>query len=197
MSELVQWQKIDPSNGLVYPWWTHPFLEELSTWDLSKKVVLETGSGRSTAWLRDKCAWVDSIETSPTWLGAVANECAEHGLKNGRIVYGDCPDGLEEKGWKAYESLIPRDRWYDIVIIDANYRTEMLGWCLDYMNSKDQDCDVVSQLTVIADNWQQSYVWMSPKAEEIMKGYKGVVHEQTDHVDNDGINKWKTAYWVL
>ena len=51
--ELVEWQVID-ENGLVMPWWTHPFLDVLKTWNLSNKNWLEFGGGKSTTWLRSK-----------------------------------------------------------------------------------------------------------------------------------------------
>lgn len=47
--ELVEWQLQEENTGLIYPWWTHPFLEVLKTWDLSKVNWLEFGGGRSTA----------------------------------------------------------------------------------------------------------------------------------------------------
>jgi len=47
----------------------------------------------------------------------------------------------------------------------------------------------------ICDNWVQSFVWLSPKAEEIMKPYEVHAFEQKDHTNNDGVNKWKTVYW--
>ena len=48
--DLVEWQIRSEKNGLVYPWWSHPFIEVLEGWDLSDKFMLELGAGLGTAW---------------------------------------------------------------------------------------------------------------------------------------------------
>lgn len=42
-SELVEWQRIDLTCGLVEPWLTHPFMDMVKHWDLATTTVLETG----------------------------------------------------------------------------------------------------------------------------------------------------------
>jgi hypothetical protein len=42
-AELVEWQRIDPINGLVEPWLTHPFMDLVKTWNLKNVTMLETG----------------------------------------------------------------------------------------------------------------------------------------------------------
>jgi hypothetical protein len=186
-AELVQWQKYAP-NGLVYPWFTHPFLDVLEAWDLSKHTILETGAGRSTAWWRSQAKWVDSIEATDEWQYQITKDCSDAGLNNGRLFCTVTPDGVQERK-QEYFDLIPNDLHYDIVVVDGIWRYEMLQWALDHFKKTGG--------MIIADNWIQSYVWLSPPAEELMKPYKANVFEQTDHTDNDGINKWKTAYWII
>ena len=76
--ELVEWQLQEENTGLIYPWWTHPFLEVIKKWDLSKVNWLEFGGGRSTSWLRSKCLWVDTIEANPEWAAVAEQECKEN-----------------------------------------------------------------------------------------------------------------------
>ena len=185
-SELVEWQKYAP-NGLVYPWWVHDFLDVLETWDLSDKIWLEFGGGRSTSWLRSKCKWVDTIDANTTWANQATSDCLNAQLNNGRIIAKDLPDGVQDRK-KEFFDLIP-DYQYDIISVDGIWRYECLEWALSHFKGRGG--------IIIADNWQQSYVWMSEVAAELMKPYKIHVFEQANHTNNDGVNKWKTVYWEI
>lgn len=81
------------------------------------------------------------------------------------------------------------DRWapYNIVVVDGILRNSCLEKALS----------MPRPLLLIADNWIQSGVWMSPAAEALMAPYKAYMFEQSDHTDNDGVNKWKTVFWLL
>ena len=81
---------------------------------------------------------------------------------------------------------IPSDKKYDVIINDDAYRTEVCEIAVKYFKNNGGGI-------LISDNWKQSFVWISPKAEEIMQPFEAHIHEQADHIDNDGINKWKTA----
>jgi hypothetical protein len=190
-NELVEWQIIDPENGLVMPWWTHPFLNELKTWDLGKTNWLEIGGGRSTAWLRSRCRFVDTIEANVQWAERAVKDCVENNLYHakGRIITAgiDLPDGVQERKQEFFD-LFPDDVKYDIVSVDGIWRYECLQWALDHFKGRGG--------IIIADNWQQDYVWISPVAEELMKPYKIHRHEQPDHTNHEG-KKWNTSYWVI
>lgn len=191
-NDLVEWQKYAP-NGLVYPWWTHPFLDVLETWDLKDKNWLEFGGGRSTAWLRSKCKWVDTIEANTEWAQAACDECINNNLHNGDIFGKDLPDGVQDRKQEYFELLpcnriIPRTEKYDIISVDGIWRYECLQWALDHFKGRGG--------ILIADNWMQDYVWISPPAEELMAPYKINRFYQPDHINHEG-KPWSTVYWEL
>lgn len=185
-SELVEWQIIAP-NGLVYPWWTHPFLEVLETWDLKDKTWLEFGGGRSTAWLRSKCKHVDTVEANEEWAKQAMSDCAANGLNNGVVFAKTLPDGIQERKQEFFD-LIPSDVKYDIISVDGIWRYECLQWALDHFKGRGG--------IIVADNWQQDYVWISPPAEELMKPYEIHRFVQPNHVNHEG-RPWQTVYWKI
>jgi len=65
-TELVQWQKLD-SNGICFPWFTHPFLDVLDKWSLKDKVILEYGGGKSSFWWASRAKNVFTIEANQDW----------------------------------------------------------------------------------------------------------------------------------
>ena len=93
-SELVEWQ-IRDENVLVMPWWTHPFLDVLKTWNVSDKNWLEFGGGRSTAWLRSKAKWVDTIDASEEWAHQSKIDCESNNLTNGELYVKTLADGVQ------------------------------------------------------------------------------------------------------
>lgn len=184
---LVEWQRRSPETGLVECWWTHPFLDEMNTWDLKDKTWLEFGAGLGTASLRQKCKWVDSIEANRDWAQTVSEYCGENHLHNGKIYLNHLADGVQEN-IEPYFALIPKEK-YDIISVDGIFRNECLQWAIDHFKGRGG--------ILIADNWKQSFVWMSEAAERLMEPYPICVFEQTDHTNNDGVNKWKTVYWEI
>jgi len=193
-TELVEWQKLAP-NGLVYPWWTHPFLDVLETWDLKDKVWLEFGAGRSTAWLRSKCKYVVSIEANLEWAAQANSDCALNNLYNGRVLCEkDLPDGQQDRK-QEYFDLIPLDilghdleRLYpfDIISIDGIWRTECIQWAIDHFKGRGG--------IIVIDNLDQDFVWISPKAMELIEPYESEVFIQPNHINHEG-KPWNTR-WV-
>lgn len=186
-SALVEWQIRSPKNGMVMCWWTHPILELIETWDWKNKTMLETGSGRGSAWLRERCLWVDSIEADLQWAAQVEDDCQCFGLRNGRVFAAQLPDGVQERK-QEYFDLIPPDVRYDIISVDGIWRYEMLQWALDHFKGRGG--------LLIADNWQQDFVWISPPAEELMKPYKINKFVQSNHTNHEG-RPWQTVYWEI
>lgn len=171
---LNEWQWWDSEVESAYPWFTYPFLQELKTWDLKDKTVLEYGGGRGTKWLRSKCKYVTTIELSKEWAEVIETDCKE--FNNGTVKV------IERDNIKQY---LNHDK-ADIVIIDGEYRKETLvHW---------KDC---KGIILIADNWDQAHVWIGDGSVQIMKQFKGNVFEQPDHQGENGQNKWKTIYWNL
>jgi hypothetical protein len=182
--ELVEWQIIDHDNGLVMPWLTHPFLAWAKHQDWSDKTIVMFGAGLGDAWLAKKCKKLIVVERNLDWL-------------NKARTYSDANSGMVQYEFRPCNDSDGAADFYlnidgfnaDIIINDDAYRTECCQMAVDYFKGKGG--------LLIADNWVQSFVWMSPKAEEIMKPYKAMIFEQADHKDNDGVNKWKTAAWNI
>lgn len=182
--QLVEWQIWDHSVDACFPWFTHPMLEVLKTWDLKDKRILEFGGGKSTKWWRQKAKWVTTIDTNSGWVSKISEECL--GLDNGVLLLAPINEGDQEFDniyCNAGDAYGP----YDIVIVDGILRNSCLEKALSMQKP----------LIVIADNWYQSYVWLSNAAVELMKPHPINVFEQENHTNNDGINKWKTVYWEL
>lgn len=184
--ELVEWQRYSP-KGLVQCWWTHPFLDVMEEWDLSDKTMLETGSGLGTAWLRSKCKWVDSIEADERWADIARQVCDETRYYNGQVISKQLPDGVQERK-QEYFDLFPKDKQYDIISVDGIWRYECLQWALEHFKGRGG--------IIIADNFGQDFVWISPAAEELMNPYEAHIYIQPNHTNHEG-RPWNTRYWVI
>ncbi len=185
---LVEWQKVAP-NGLVYPWWTHPFLDVLETWYLKNVTWLEFGAGRSTAWLRSKCKWVDSVEANVVWLPLIYEECANNRLNNGNLLHQDknLPDGVQGTQ-HLYFDLIPKETKYDIISVDGIWRTESLQFAINHFKGREG--------IIVVDNMDQDFVWISPSADELMKPYEVEIFIQPGHINHEG-KPWNTRYYKI
>lgn len=183
-NNLVQWQSLSP-NGHVYPWWTHNCLQEIEGWDWSDKNVLEFGGGWSSIWLASRSKRVITIETNERWIKDIEEYAKANGITNLTIIHRPCNEGDQSK--VEYYTECPEGFRPDVVTVDGVLRNECLQMALN----------LPKPLIIIADNWYQSFVWLSDAAVELMSKYKVMVYEQADHTDNDGVNKWKTAIWHL
>lgn len=187
---LVQWQLIDPSNHCVFPWFTHPFLEVLRTWDLKGKVILEYGGGRSTVWWRYKSFDVITIESNEAFSVSIEQECQERELYNGSVTLREINEGDQARKYeyvKAYPLLLGGPARYDIVVVDGILRYECIQegiFLLTRLGGK-----------LIVDNWQQDG-FICPACADLLQPYEGHVYRQEDHTDHHG-NPWQTAYWEI
>lgn len=187
--DLVEWQRYDNENGLVECWWTHDFNDYLKTLDLTDKTWLELGGGLGTSWLRHKCKWVDTVESNLDWAKTIQITVDANKLHNGRLISEMVMEGFESE-MKRYLDLLPKDKEYDVISVDGLYRTECLEWAVNHLKKRGG--------MLIADNYNQDYVWISPKADEIMLPYKDreVVYYQKNHTNHEG-RQWNTRYWII
>lgn len=184
--ELCEFQKIDPTNGLVYPWLTHPALEVISKWNLDGMSVLEYGGGFSTLWWGDKCKEVVTIETNEEWLRIIDSElmgCHGH-YGNIKLYHRQCNEGDQSK--IDYYTEIPDGFIPDIVVVDGILRYECILKALT----------LPRPLVLIIDNWQQDYVFICPAAEDALRDYEGQLYVQPDHKNHEG-RPWTTAIFYL
>ena len=177
-----KWQIKDP-NGIIYPWYTHPFLHILEKWDLENMTWLEFGAGYSTIWLRSRCKYVDSIETDKEWIISVEEECQKNNFENGKIHDLESWDTSEE-----YLDAVPKNITYDIITVDGIWRDECMIWSLNHLRRNGG--------ILIADNWQQDYVWVNQATEILMNSYKINSFIQPNHRNHMG-KPWQTAYWEI
>lgn len=172
--DMVEWQRRDPESGLIQPWFTHPALDEIQTWDLTHKDVLEWGGGHSTLWWASRCAFVATFENKPEW----AEWIRSHRLANVMV---------KDQSWEeAARDPFSGERFLpDIVVIDGVARLECLKAALT----------LPRPLTIIFDNWQQDFVFISPEAEALMEPFReyGKLYVQPGHTNIDADAEEKVA----
>lgn len=178
--ELSFGQRIDPHTGLIQPWFVHGALDEIWAMDLSDKVILMYGAGLGDLSLAKRCKKLYIIERDIDWY----NSCQLNNDGSIAYIFRPCTDC---NGHEDFYTEVPEGVEPDVLIIDDAYRYECL-----VLSTK-----LKRPLIVICDNWMQSYVFMCPAGVELMKDFKQSIHEQSNHTDNDGINKWKTAIFYL
>lgn len=180
INNLCFGQRIDPSNRLVQPWFTHGALDEIAAMDLSDKVIWMFGAGMGDAWLAKRCKKLYCVERNPEWLVKSSEIAAANGITNIEYISRSCNDSSGRASY--YCELIDG---IDIIINDDAYRTEVCQVAVDYFKKKGTGI-------LICDNYWQDFVWKSPKAIEILEPYKKDIFLQIDHKDHEG-NPWKTA----
>jgi len=145
------------------------------------------GAGKGDYWLAKRCKSLCIVERNLEWIPQTLESAIGIQLMlkvRLNYVYRPCNDssGMDEMYCEIPEGFVP-----DIIINDDAYRYEVCVMAEKYFKEKEGGG------ILITDNWQQSYVFMCPAAAELLNPYEVHIHEQSDHFDNDGINKWKTA----
>lgn len=181
-AELSFGQKID-DNGLIMPWLTHLALDEISSIDLSDKIVLMFGAGLGDAWLAKRCKKLYVVERNGEWLMKAAEICQMNVVDNIEYLHRPCNDcsGMDE-----YYCQIPEGVRVDVLINDDAYRFEVIVKALT----------LPRPLVLITDNWMQDYVFLCPKGEELLKDFEHTIYPCTTHTNHEG-NCWKTAIHYL
>lgn len=171
-----EWQFRDSSNGLVLPWYTKSFLDELVTWDLSDKVVFEYGAGASTLWWNKKAKHVFTVESNEQYFEALIKHIGQHSA----MMYTPLSD--------VYTNYIygPHGTKFDIIIIDG----EPIQW-RDACVQPALDC-LKPGGKLIIDNWMQESVGWIPSEETraLLAPYPCEIYKQIGHPD------WQTAVFT-
>lgn len=168
-----EWQHRDPETGLVFPWYTKSFLDELVTWDLSGMKVFEYGAGASTLWWKRKCKDVYAVESNEQFLEAVRAKVDDTG------IYFACTK-------ENYLKFITKPGMqFDIVVVDG----EPIEWRDDCIVSALQTIKPGGRL--IIDNWDQPSVWIpSDETRALLGKYPVKIYKQKGHPD------WQTAVFL-
>lgn len=180
---MNEWQRVDQKTGMVQPWFTHPSLDEIQTWDVKGKSILEWGGGLSTLWWGERVGGHGRVHTiehtdHPGWWSWLigATEHINHVT-------------LKKSTGNAYFKA-PKGPW-DVVIVDGSM-CHLRGECLK------KAVAMPRPLTIIVDNWQQDDVWIDEAAAELMAPYSDYVkfYVQPNHTAHRG-RPWRTAIWKL
>lgn len=169
LQELYEWRWKDESNGLVFPYYTKPALDELSKMSLSGKDILEIGGGASTVWWNNKAARVHTVEYDEKWYEAIVL----HVKEGSNIVY------------PSKDMYVSFARAYDIGIVDCEveYRDKYVPIVLKVLRPGG---------LLILDNWMQPSCWM-PKKEtiDLVSQHKTKIFKEPTH------NDWATLFVYL
>lgn len=160
---------LDPRYKIFFPWYTKPFLEKLTSFDLSNWKVFEYGSGDSTIWWRKNCREIISVDTNTEWA-----------QKSGSLFCN------EKESFINFPKQFINNEKFDCIIIDSEpveWRDECIPVALECL--KDGGfliIDNYNQKTVKLENWPTADVYLKDKKSEIL--------QEPGHVD------WKTGYWI-
>lgn len=182
-NQLNDTQFWDEKLNICFPWYTKPCLDYLSGIDFSDKNILEFGGGYSTIWWSKKSKQVISIEANAEWYNKIKSELND--CKNVTAFLREINEG-DQSRISEYTQVPEID--FDVVIVDGILRNECLQKGIELLSKKGG--------ILIADNWYQDYVWLSPAAIDIMKPYESKIFIQPDHKNHEG-NPWKTAIFTI
>lgn len=189
-----EWQITDEA-GMIMPYFTHPFLDILKTWNLSESRIFEWGSGYSTLWFARHCKSIVSVEHSEYWAKALrVYAVTMNGQGAGNyvtaahpsIVHIPTPSNDINNGGVTHDYCHFVNRYdflFDIVIVDGIYRNQCVMNALKMIKPGG---------ILIYDNWKQAScdIDVSP-IEEMLSRYEHYSFKQPDHPD------WRTDYWVV
>jgi predicted O-methyltransferase YrrM len=171
LSLTNEWQHRDPSNGLVFPWYTKSFLDELITWDLNDKVVFEYGCGASSLWWEAKCKKLYGVENNKEYFEAVATRigavaCLAHETEESKYINSIHQWGVQ----------------FDIIVVDGGWRDESIPVVLEHLKPGG---------IIIYDNWMQpSVCCQTEEVQRVLLALPHQIYKQSGHPD------WQTAVFT-
>jgi len=157
-----EWQFRDETNGLIFPWYTKPALDEIVTWDLKDKMVFEYGCGASSLWWAAKCKELYGVEYSKDYLLAVCQQINYNATLHGTQDEVDYVNSLRQYNIR-----------FDIIIIDGSFRDECVPVALECLESGGK---------LIFDNWMQPEVTLqSQETQDIVLALPHNIYKQSGH----------------
>ncbi len=186
-NELSEWQLRD-YNGLIFPWFTHPFLDILKTWNMCSWDVFEWGSGYSTIWFASRCKKIVSIEHNPEWIKVLRDQLWELGFRNARIKRRTpkWPFHIGSGGETSDYVLAihEEDTLYDCIIIDGEYHRNT---CAVHALKR-----IKKNGVIILDNANQASIGLNSQPTfDLLEQYEHHSFRQPNHPD------WRTDYWII
>jgi predicted O-methyltransferase YrrM len=170
LKELEGWRSFDTQGGILFPWYTRPFLQELMNWNVREWKVFEYGAGDSTLWWRQNAKMVQSVDTNKAW----AERSGAIWVTN-KQDFLSCPESLAQ------------DEKYDCIVIDG----EPVEW-RDECTEHALRC-VRSGGKIIIDNYKQNTVSLGewPLTDRQLAPFPVSIFKEPSHPD------WKTACWTI
>jgi hypothetical protein len=166
-----EWQHRCPETGLILPWYTKSFLDELVTWDLKDKNVLEFGMGASTLWWGKHCNHITSFETNRDWYNATIMKLVDLDVSSDEYHI----DSIEEIENELIEL-------YHIAIVDID-PVEWRDKCIELAAAS-----LLQGGRLIIDNWDQKSVWVpADETRKLLADWPVKIYLQEGHPD------WVTA----
>ncbi|MGP1273241.1 MAG: hypothetical protein ACTS22_07895 [Phycisphaerales bacterium] len=108
------------------PWWTDGAVALVDRWLGPEDVVVEFGSGRSTAWLAKRAQRVVSLEHHAEWHAKVSKDLASLSNAEVRLV----PDEPEAYASGADDVASPT-----LVVVDGRHRDWCARWAMSRLAS--------------------------------------------------------------
>lgn len=166
-----EWQYLDENNGLVMPWYTRSFLNELTFWELKDKTVFEYGAGSGTLWWNKKAKKVVTVENNSRFY-----DCLVRGIGiNSVILY-------EVEKEEYITSITNQKTTFDIIIVDGD-PVEWRDECIKTAIKSLKDSGIL-----IVDNYDQKSVYVpSDEIRELLSSYNCKTYKQDGHPD------WQTC----
>jgi len=158
-------RRIDPSNGLIMPWYTSPCLEWLSTIDLKGKYVFEYGLGDSSEWFIQKSAITCGVDHN---LAYVPKQRGAYYMV-----------ALTEESYSGISIMRFVDS-FDIIVIDGIHRDKCTKYALQKLKHGGY---------LIIDNFHQKSADLEhwPLTDKLIEGMPITIYKEPGHED------WQTA----
>lgn len=174
------WQVMDEELGVLFPWYTKSFLDELKTWDLYNKYVFEFGVGHSSVWYASRGARVFGVDDDIAWVDRIHEKLK---YNRPRLTRHVSFAGDQQQYVQALKDL---PIWFSIIVVDGArtaWRDDCIAAAVEY---------IAHNGILIVDNWLQQSVWVaSQETQELLSKYECHIFKQDGHPD------WKTAYWII
>ena len=133
------WQRRNPT----LPWLVPEAVDFLRQWLRPTDLMVEFGSGRSTAWFARHCGHVISIEHHPGWHATVSQRLKDAGITNADYLLIDEPEDAThdlrigmlrnpDRYVRAAEPFL-NSRPLDAVLVDGKVRDACAHWGIDHL----------------------------------------------------------------
>lgn len=182
-------QYIDERCGLVFPWFTRPFLDHLMHWRLEDKRVFEYGGGHSTVWWARYAKEVVTVECDLLWIFGIQEELQRadffNEVHNTLMHRAVIPNEVELKS-RYVNAIYEEPGEFDVIVIDGSYRDECIAAAL----TKIKEGGII-----ICDNWDQEGVWDSIMGGRLLDPWKANLYIEPSRAGD--ARPWKTGFWQI